>query len=53
MGIYRKFSAFLLATLFLAIQGFLIGGVSPSPARPVLKLTVVADTDANKALAWL
>ena len=43
---------FMVASL-LAVQRLALAEGLPSDSQDVLKLTIVADTDTNKALAWL
>lgn len=50
-SIRKKLTLLFFLAALLALER--LAAASPSGSQDVLKLTIVGDTDANKALAWL
>lgn len=51
-SIGKKLTPLFIFASLLALQPLALTQASPS-GRDVLRMTIVADTDSNKALAWL
>jgi hypothetical protein len=52
-SIDKKLTPLVIFVALWALQWLAKAGALPSSSQDVLKLTIVADTDTNKALAWL
>ncbi len=52
-SIDKKLTPLVIFVALWALQWLAKAEASSSGSQDVLKLTIVGDTDANKALAWL